>query len=107
MVDEVYCNELSRLNNELVDMQRQLAKKNAELQEALRTVKTLSGLIPICCSCKRIRDDEGYWDQVESYITKHSGAQFSHGICPECVRTYYPNIAERLMSKAEQPVMLP
>jgi len=55
-----------------------------ELQDALHRVKMLSGLLPICASCKKIRDDKGYWTQVESYITDHSDAKFSHGLCPEC-----------------------
>ena len=61
-----------------------------ELQEALAEVKTLSGLLPICSSCKKIRDDKGYWNQLESYISKHSEAEFSHGICPECAKKLYP-----------------
>jgi hypothetical protein len=56
------------------------------LQEMLANIKTLRGLLPICAWCKRIRDDEGYWRQVESYISKHSDASFSHGICPECLK---------------------
>ncbi|MGH9812699.1 MAG: PAS domain S-box protein, partial [Candidatus Acidiferrales bacterium] len=61
-----------------------------ELQEALANIKTLSGLLPICASCKKIRDDGGYWSQIESYISAHSQAQFSHGICPDCARQLYP-----------------
>jgi CheY-like chemotaxis protein len=61
-----------------------------ELQEALATVKKLSGLLPICASCKRIRDDKGYWEQIEQYIHEHSEATFTHGICPECARVLYP-----------------
>lgn len=61
-----------------------LQEKNDELETSLAEIKTLSGLLPICSSCKKIRDDKGYWGQLESYITKHSEAQFSHGICPEC-----------------------
>lgn len=64
----------------------------AELQEALTKVKVLSGFLPICCSCKKIRDDKGYWQQIESYIQKHSQAEFSHGICPECSRKLYPEL---------------
>ncbi len=64
----------------------------AELQDALAKVKTLSGLIPICASCKKIRDDRGYWNQIESYIGEHSEAEFSHGICPECAQRLYPEI---------------
>jgi len=58
----------------------------AELQEALASVKTLGGLLPICASCKKIRDDEGYWNQVEQYIAKHTDAKFTHGICPDCAK---------------------
>ena len=64
----------------------------AELQEALAKVKLLSGFIPICASCKKIRDDTGYWQQVESYIQKHSNAEFSHSICPECSHRLYPEL---------------
>jgi hypothetical protein len=59
---------------------------------ALANIQTLRGLIPICAGCKKIRDDRGYWDQVESYITRHSEAKFTHGICPECSHKYYPGI---------------
>ena len=65
-----------------------------ELQRALKNVKTLSGLLPICASCKKIRDDKGYWNQIESYIRDHSQAEFSHGICPECLKKLYPDIYE-------------
>jgi PAS domain S-box-containing protein len=65
-----------------------------ELQEALVKVKTLSGLVPICASCKKIRDDKGYWNQIESYIEKHSTAEFTHSICPECARKLYPQLYE-------------
>lgn len=63
-----------------------------ELKEALSKVKTLSGLLPICASCKKIRDDRGYWNQIESYICDHSEAEFSHSICPECARKLYPEL---------------
>ena len=56
-----------------------------ELQAALTQVKTLSGLLPICSSCKKIRDDQGYWHHVETYVREHSGAEFSHSICPDCM----------------------
>jgi PAS domain S-box-containing protein len=64
----------------------------AELQDALNKVRTLSGLLPICASCKKIRDDKGYWNQIESYIHKHSDAVFSHGICPDCAKRLYPDL---------------
>ncbi len=63
-----------------------------ELQEALAKVKTLSGLLPICSSCKKIRDDKGYWNQIEKYIVDHSEAEFSHGICPQCLADLYPGL---------------
>ncbi len=63
-----------------------------QLQNALSKVKLLSGIIPICSSCKKIRDDQGYWNQVESYIRKHSEAEFSHGICPDCAKELYPDL---------------
>jgi PAS domain S-box-containing protein len=62
-----------------------------ELQDALSKVKTLKSLLPICASCKKIRDDKGYWTAVESYIRKHAGVEFSHGICPDCARELYPD----------------
>jgi PAS domain S-box-containing protein len=63
-----------------------------ELQATLAEVKTLSGLLPICSGCKKIRDDQGYWSMVEDYLGAHTGAQFTHGLCPECVNKYYPDI---------------
>jgi PAS domain S-box-containing protein len=63
-----------------------------ELQQALARVKQLSGLLPICANCKKIRNDQGYWKQIESYISSHSEATFSHGICPECLPKLYPEL---------------
>lgn len=63
-----------------------------ELQDALAEVITLRGIIPICSSCKKVRDDKGYWNQIESYIRDHSEADFSHGICPECAKELYPDL---------------
>jgi PAS domain S-box-containing protein len=62
-----------------------------ELQEALADIKVLSGLVPICSNCKKIRDDKGYWTQLEGYIQEHSQAKFSHGVCPDCMKALYPN----------------
>jgi PAS domain S-box-containing protein len=62
-----------------------------ELKDALGKVTTLSGLLPICACCKKIRDDRGYWNQLETYIEQHSKAEFSHGICPDCMKKLYPN----------------
>ncbi len=71
----------------------------AELQEALANVKTLSGLIPICASCKKIRDDRGYWNQIENYLKEHSEAEFSHGICPDCAQRLYPEVWAQISEK--------
>lgn len=71
-----------------------LRVKNAELTEALAKVKLLSGLLPICAGCKKIRDDRGYWNQVESYVQRHSEATFSHGICPDCMKHYFAELEE-------------
>lgn len=68
----------------IVELQKHLADRVRELESALAKVKQLQGLLPICAYCKKIRDDRNYWQQVESYISSHSEAQFSHGICPEC-----------------------
>jgi PAS domain S-box-containing protein len=68
-----------------------------ELQEAIAQVKTLSGIVPICMHCKNIRDDKGYWNKVEQFLAEYSGAQFSHGICDDCIREHYPEVAEDVM----------
>jgi len=83
---------LARVNTHLTirRLQKDLEEKNAQLQEAFDNIKTLKGLIPICANCKKIRDDEGYWHQVEGYIRDHSEAEFTHGICPDCAMTLYP-----------------
>ena len=75
-------------------LQRQLEQRVQELEQALKQVRLLSGLLPICANCKKIRDDQGYWHQVEVYIRDHSEANFSHGLCPDCVRELYPDFAD-------------
>jgi len=77
---------------ELKDVQKVLSEERDRLKDALSTVKKLGDLLPICSSCKKIRDDQGYWNQIESYIEEHSETEFSHGICPECARALYPDI---------------
>lgn len=71
-----------------------LVMKASELAEAMENMKTLQGLIPICASCKSVRDDQGYWHEVESYVMKHSEAEFSHGICPDCQKIHYPEFVD-------------
>ena len=70
-----------------------LKHREKELQEALAKVETLRGLLPICASCKSIRNDKGYWTSVESFVMEHADVQFSHGICPECLKKLYPDFA--------------
>ncbi|MBK8934318.1 MAG: hypothetical protein IPM76_18780 [Chloroflexi bacterium] len=65
------------------------------LQTTLGEVKTLSGLLPICANCKKIRDDQGYWQDVAVYVRDHSEAEFTHGMCPECMEAYYPEAFAR------------
>jgi hypothetical protein len=95
--------QMSRLNNEFICLQRELDKKNHhlkriqheleekvfQLEGALSQVKRLEGIIPICMYCKSIRDDEESWQQVELYISEHSDAEFSHGICPTCMEKHF------------------
>jgi hypothetical protein len=78
-----------------------------ELQAALANVKTLTGLIPICASCKKIRDDQGYWTQLETYLKQHSEAEFSHGLCLDCMRKLYPELAGQLEARLAQRAPLP
>jgi DNA-binding response OmpR family regulator len=75
----------------VLKLQEKLHEKIRQLEDAISQIKTLSGIVPICASCKKIRDDEGYWNQVEAYISAHSSATFSHGICPECAKILYPD----------------
>jgi len=70
----------------------ELSGMNDQLREALADVKKLQGLLPVCASCKKVRDDDGYWQQIESYISEHSDAKFSHGICPECMIKLYGKV---------------
>jgi hypothetical protein len=84
--------EFLSLNQELGNLSRQLHKKNAELQYALDHVKTLQGIIPICMHCHKIRNDKQVWDRLEAYLTRHTSAELSHSICPECAVKYYPDM---------------
>ncbi len=77
------------------DAENQLRKEKEKLEKALSEVKTLSGLIPICSHCKKIRDDKGYWNQVEAYIQQHSDAKFSHGICRDCMQLHYAEYIDK------------
>ncbi|HRQ38683.1 MAG TPA: response regulator [Chloroflexota bacterium] len=82
---------IGKLQQELAQKNQELQEQNEQLLEALANVKTLSGLLPICANCKKIRDDSGYWQTVEVYIRDHSDAILSHGICPDCMTELYPD----------------
>lgn len=96
---EVQSEGLRRINEQLrIELEERkraekaLSDKNDDLAAALSSVKSLSGLLPICAACKKIRDDQGYWSQVECYVEEHSEATFTHGMCPECVKKWYPDL---------------
>jgi ligand-binding sensor domain-containing protein len=80
----------------IADRERQL---NRRIQEALTEIKVLSGLVPICSGCKNIRDDQGYWNRLEDYLKHHTEAEFSHGLCPECIRRLYPEYADVVLAR--------
>jgi PAS domain S-box-containing protein len=77
-----------------INAEQEREKLISELQSAMEKIKTLRGLLPICAHCKKVRDDEGYWQQVEVYVRDHSLAEFSHGICPECLNTHYKDLMD-------------
>jgi CheY-like chemotaxis protein len=90
-----------RAHLELKQAREAQSRLIAELQEALESVKLLSGLVPICGNCKKIRNDSGFWQQMEGYIESRSRAKFSHGICPECIEVLYPELAEARKARAQ------
>ena len=77
-----------------------LSGRLAELEEALSQIKPLHGLLPICASCKNVRDDNGYWNQIETYLSQHSEAEFSHSICPTCLVQLYPEQSKKVQIRA-------
>jgi hypothetical protein len=87
--------ELEYLNTQLTATKNSLESTNRELEHALNNVKQLSGMLPICASCKKIRNDKGYWEQIEAYILTHADVQFSHGMCPECAKKMYPDFMKK------------
>ena len=116
---DIYCNlegkisertrELDAANGKLLgeieERKRTEAEKEqliAQLQKAVQEVKVLSGFLPICAACKKIRDDTGYWRQIEEYISRHSNALFSHGICPDCSQSLYPEFHQEMQRRAKE-----
>ena len=77
-----------------IDITENVEARRLILREKESEIKQLRGMLPICASCKKIRDDKGYWSQIETYIKKHSEAEFTHGICPECMRKLYPEYSD-------------
>lgn len=86
---KIFC-EIYRQKRIIQNQLTEIEEKNDVLQRQLKEIKVLKGFIPICASCKKIRDDKGYWTQVEKYVADHSEAKFSHGICPDCAKKLYP-----------------
>lgn len=89
-VETVICTSKNITKRKLAEIA--LKEKHEKLITAMEEIKVLSGLLPICSSCKKIRDDKGYWNQIEDFIQEHSEAKFSHGICKECVKELYPDL---------------
>lgn len=96
-----------QVGERILELQKNLAMRVSELEEALSSVKQLQGLLPICSYCKKIRGDQDYWEQVESYISKHSEAQFSHGICPDCYAQYVTPDMEKLKNQRQEQTREP
>ena len=89
----------AQLRQEIAERQRAERERElliGQLQEALASIKTLRGLVPICAACKKIRDDGGYWNQLESYLHSHTEAEFSHGICPQCAQQLYGDLYNQI-----------
>jgi CheY-like chemotaxis protein len=97
----------ARINTHLAlrSTQKQLEEKNLQLQQALKNIKTLEGLIPICANCKQVRDDEGFWQQIEVYIKDHTDAKFSHGLCPDCMKSLYPDYHQGIIAQHRQEIL--
>jgi hypothetical protein len=92
LIGAIHHLRLARLKASERELQRRV-------DEALAKVKVLGGLIPICASCKNVRDDKGYWNQIEQYLCEHSDSQVSHGICPACIKKLYPDVADEVLSE--------
>jgi ligand-binding sensor domain-containing protein len=91
------------LQQEVAERTQHLEERTAQLERASAEIKTLHGLLPICSHCKKIRDEQGAWQALESYITHRSGAQFSHGICPDCLRRHFPEFADEITRLSSNP----
>ena len=96
---------IKELETQVIEMRREEDERKGlveKLQQALAQVETLRGILPICSSCKRIRDDNGFWYEIETYIASHSQAEFSHSICPDCEEELYPEYFKRRDSAPDE-----
>ena len=92
------------LKKEIVARKKIENERNAviiQLQKTLQEVKTLRGFLPICANCRKIRQDSGYWQQIEIYVQEHTDAKFTHGLCPDCLHNLYPGLADNILKKIE------
>jgi transcriptional regulator with GAF, ATPase, and Fis domain len=80
-----------------------LNEKNNALEHALSEIKTLRSILPMCSHCRKVRDDEGVWSRLEAYVMDHAGTHFSHGLCPDCLRELYPEIADEIIEQLNSP----
>jgi hypothetical protein len=88
----IVCSFVDITDRKLAETERE--RLITELQSAIEQIKTLRGIVPICANCKKIRDDKGYWQQVEAYVSRHTEAQFSHSVCPNCMKKLYPEFCK-------------
>jgi AmiR/NasT family two-component response regulator len=102
--------ELRQLNNDLqkeIEERKRIEQKNQQLIEnlnnALQKITKLHGLLPICARCKKVKDDQGYWQEVEQYLEEHSAVEFSHGLCPSCTKELYPNVYDKIKEDLDKP----
>jgi len=94
-------NEIKYVMEEIRDISK-LLKLETIINHLRSEIETLHGIIPICSSCKKVRDDEGYWSQVEQYLSTRSDAKFSHSICPDCLKELYPEVAKKMEDKKKK-----
>ena len=94
LTDHDVLQTMSRLNSEAATLARDLHRKNSELQQALHEIKQLKGLLPICSYCKQVRNEEGEWQQLESFVAQRSQAVVSHVICEPCLKKHFPNLGD-------------
>ena len=96
LINMLHQHQIEKPEFELIgDLMNQLWERNTELAKELAEIKMLRGLVPICMHCKNMRDDKGYWNRLEKYIEDRSDVTFSHGICPDCLKKYYPELADK------------